>query len=435
MTPRLSNDPLPMPGSPVGETARPQAIEDTAILPRYLTRQPILDSEFRVLGHEFSVRRQTPLPVLPGASSADQNRDELLLAALLDMDYQRALSHKLTLLGLAPESLDNPLVRKLSRGNTVLLVDPTNPTPALLAQCQALSRLGYALAIDEGSLSPGLAPLARQCQYIRVDVGDNDLAALCDRLVRVEGIQGPRLIARNVETGEAYAACRKLGFSLFQGYFFAHARADSGKGFDPGRLRIVSLLNLAAQRAEFPEIEAQFKLDPALTYRILRYINSPAVGLRYPVQSIGHVLLMLGHDQLHRWLTLLLFAQEGEDRRAQALLRTALVRARLAELLGEGRLDRGLAGGLFIAGILSLLDSLLGLRLDQALAPLKLAPAIGDALLRGEGPLAGYLNLAMACEGDDPAGLARLAAPLDLDPATVNHAHLQALIWSEAMDL
>ncbi|HNA29169.1 MAG TPA: hypothetical protein PK437_03880, partial [Thiobacillaceae bacterium] len=140
MTPRLSNDPLPMPGSPVGETARPQAIEDAAILPRYLTRQPILDSEFRVLGHEFSVRRQTPLPVLPGASSADQNRDELLLAALLDMDYQRALSHKLTLLGVAPESLDNPLVRKLSRGNTVLLVDPTNPTPALLAQCQALSR-------------------------------------------------------------------------------------------------------------------------------------------------------------------------------------------------------------------------------------------------------------------------------------------------------
>jgi EAL and modified HD-GYP domain-containing signal transduction protein len=280
-----------------------------------------------------------------------------------------------------------------------------------------------------------MIPLARQSRYLRFDVGGNDLMALCDRLMRIQGIQEPRLIARNVETEETFAACRKLSFDLFQGYFFTQPRPSAARAIDTSRLRIIKLLNLVMSHTGFPLIEAQFKSDPGLSYKMLRFINSPAVGLHHQIRSIGHALLLLGHDQLYRWLTLLLFTHQEANGRSQALLKNALVRARFAEILGENRLAKEYRGGLFIVGILSMLDALLNLPMDQVLTVLNLAEPIVEALLHGRGVYAPYLHLASACESSDRQAIGQLTEALCLCPEAVNLAHLNALIWSEGMDL
>jgi c-di-GMP phosphodiesterase len=416
---------------------RPQPKADEALVPvpRFITRQPLLDGDFRVIGYELKINEASPLPVLPGATSLRQIQDEALLVSVIDLEYQQALSRRLTLLNLDSATLDNPLLDKLPREGSVIAVHPTNPTPELLARCQALSRDGFALALDEAALMPGMLPLAQQSRYLRFDVGGNDLMALCDRLVRIQGIQGPRLIARNVESEETFAACRKLSFDLFQGYFFTQLRPSAARGIDTSRLRIIKLMNLVMSHSEFPIIEAEFKPDPGLSYKMLRFINSPAVGLRHPIRSIGHALLMLGHDQLYRWLTLLLFSHQDTDGRSQALLRNALVRARFAEILGEDLLAKEYRGGLFIVGILSMLDALLNLPMDQVLAALNLSEPIVEALLHGRGIYAPYLRLATACESTDRQAIGQFTAALGLSPEAVNLAHMNALIWSEGMDL
>ncbi len=404
-------------------------------VPRFLTRQPLLDKDYRILGYELKINDRTPLPVLPGATTWQQIQDEMLLVSVIDGNYRQALSRKLTLLNLHAESLDNPLLENLPRENVILSIRPSMPDPALLARCQALSRDGFALALDEAVFSPGLTPLARQCQYLSFDVADNDLMDLCDRMVRIQGIREPRLIARNVRFEETFIACNKLSFDVYQGYFFTELRPSAPPAIDTSRLIIMKLLNLVMNRAEYPALEGQFKLDAGLTYKLLRFINSPAVGLRHPISSIQHALLMLGHDQLYRWLTLLLFNHDGADGRNQALLKNALVRARFAEILGEKRVAADLRGGLFITGILSMLDALLNLPMEQALATLNLAKPTVDALLRGEGIYAPYLGLALACEQGDQPSIGRLSAELGLRDEDVNIAHLNALIWSEGLDL
>jgi EAL and modified HD-GYP domain-containing signal transduction protein len=416
------------------EMPRPleEAIHD---LPRFLSRQPLLDGDYHVVGYELRIDDKIPLPVLPGATTQEQNQDEHLLASVLDQEYRQSLSRKFTLVNLHAVSLDSPLVDMLSRDSTILALHPAAPTLAMVARCQALAEQGFALALDETALLPGMTPLARQCRYLRLDVGDNDLMSLCDRLVRLEGIKGPRLIARNVGTEEAFAACRKLSFDLYQGYFFTQLRPSAPRGIDMSRMRIMQLLNLVMSHAENKAIEAQFKLDAGLSLRLLRYINSPAVGLRYPIRSIGHVLIMLGHDQLYRWLTLLLFAHERSDSRSQALLRNALIRARIAESLGEGRMSGELRGGLFVTGILSMLDAVLNVPMGQAIASLNLAKPITDALLHGQGAYAPYLRLVLACENDDQATLRQVAEELNLSAEEVNKTHLNALVWAEGLDL
>ena len=409
---------------------------DEAPLPatRFLTRQPLLDKDYRILGYELKINDRTPLPVLPGATTWQQIQDELLLVSVIDDHYRQAFSRKLTLLNLHAESLENPLLESLPRENIILSIRPTSPDPALLARCQALSREGFALALDTAAFSAGLTPLARQCQYLSFDVADNDLMGLCDRMVGIKGLREQRLIARNVRFEETFTACRKLSFDVYQGYFFAEFRPSATGGIDTNRLLIMKLLNLVMNHAEYPELEAQFKLDAGLTYKLLRFINSPGVGLRYPIRSINHVLLMLGHDQLYRWLTLLLFNHESSDGRNQALLRNALVRARFAEILGESRLPADLRGGLFITGILSMLDALLNMPMAQAIASLKLSQPTIDALLNGEGVYAPYLRLAIACEKGDQQSIEQLSAELGMSDEEVNVAHINSLVWSEGLD-
>lgn len=409
--------------------------ETLSQIPRFLIRQPLLDKDYRLLGYELKVNDKQPLPVLPGATSWRQIQDELLLVGVIDGNYQQALSRKLTLLNLHVESLDSPLLDNLPKENVVLSVRPTSLDPALLARCQALTREGFALALDEASFTPGLAPLARQCQYLSFDVADNDLFDLCDRMVRVKGIREPRLIARNVRFEDTFDACRKLSFDVYQGYFFTELRPSAPHGIDTSRLLIMKLLNLVMNRAEYPVLEAQFKLDAGLTYKLLRFINSPAVGLRTPITSVQHVLLMLGHDELYRWLTLLLFNHEGSDGRNQALLKNALVRARFTEILGDKALPADMRGGMFITGILSLLDALLNLPMEQAITTLHLSQPIANALLGRPGVYTPLLRLAIACEDGDPRLIGQLSSELGLDAEDVNVAHLNALIWSEGLDL
>lgn len=395
----------------------------------FITRLPLLDADCRIVGYELQIRPRTPLPVLPGATSPAQIQDEALLTTVIDLDYQQALGDKLTLLSLDVATLGNPLLQMLKPERTLLIM-PAGCTGEAEEAAVALARQGYGLVWDE----PSEARQGRIHGHVRIDTRQHNAMSLGHRAITARQRGAGMLIAGHVDTPETYETCKRLSYDLVQGCFYTQILAPGGRELQAGRLVIMDLLNLVMGHAEFPAIEARFKQDAALSYKLLRFINSPAVGLRYPIKSIGQALVMLGHDQLYRWLTLLLFTHGQGDPRSRALLRNAVVRARLTEALGEQRLSRGERGGLFIAGILSMLDALLGLPLEQAIARLKLPDPVIDALLTGSGPYAPYLQLAQACEQFDQDRIARLCDQAGLTADAVNLAHVNALIWSESLE-
>lgn len=422
--------------SPVAmPAAQPRHEEDIRAAPalkRYLTRHPVLDAEYRMVGYELRLRERVPVPVIPGTHSLEQMKEELLLVSVIDMEYQRALGDHLTFLSPRPESLDNPLLDLLPPNKVVVAVAAAAATPGLLERCAALAARDIPLLLD-GDVDGASAPLLAHCRYARLDVGGSDMATLGERLARLQTYGTPRLVAANVDSEEAFDACRRLSFSLFQGGFFACPRAGTPKRVDAHRLRVMELLNLVVGQAEPARLADKLKQDAGLTYRLLRFINAPVNGLNQPIQSISQALMWLGRDQLYRWLTLLLFTAGQPDSRGQTLLRNALVRARFMEKLGTDRFSPPMRGGLFIVGILSQLDALLDLPMRDALAPLNLAPDIADALLHGKGLYGPYLRLAMACERLDLDTVDRLADEYRLDADAINLAHIDALIWAEGL--
>lgn len=240
-------------------------------------------------------------------------------------------------------------------------------------------------------------------------------------------------VAFNAVSPQDFSSSVEAGVSAVSGWFFKQPTQAPAKTISPSHAHIVRVLNLVRSNANVSEIEAALKQDVALSYKLLRYINSAGFGLNCEIQSFRHAVTILGYDKLNRWLSLLL-ATASKDPMAPALMHTALTRGRMMELLGHGLVDASEYDNLFITGAFSLLNVMLGVDMEQVLDAMHLPEAIGDALLGNGGVYAPFLDLAIACEGLDATALAAQAAMLGLTAEQVNRAQLAALNFADRLE-
>ena len=241
-------------------------------------------------------------------------------------------------------------------------------------------------------------------------------------------------VAVNVFDREGFQACLDAGVNAAASWFFKQPSGTPAKALNPAQAQIVRVLNLVRKNADVKDIEAALKQDVALSYKLLRYINSAGFGLSCEIQSFRHAVTILGYDKLNKWLSLLL-ATASKDPMAPALMHTALTRARLMELLGKGLVDKQEYDNLFITGAFSMLDALLGVSMDKVLESMSLPESICDALLGRGGLYAPFLDLARVSEGEDGQAIADQAGMLGLSAEQFNSAQLQALAFAETMEV
>jgi EAL and modified HD-GYP domain-containing signal transduction protein len=203
---------------------------------------------------------------------------------------------------------------------------------------------------------------------------------------------------------------------------------------NPVQATVVQLMEKVRQDADARELETLFKKDVALTFKILRYINSVGFGLNGEVRSIRQAVNILGMQPLYRWLTLLLVTARGSPT-MPALARTAITRGRFCELIGEMRFSKQDQDDLFVVGVFSLLPAFLEMPMDQVLERIVVSDAMSAALADRSGVYGPSLQLAEAVECADVEQLHQLALAMALTPEQINQAHLQALIWVEQLGI
>ena len=285
---------------------------------------------------------------------------------------------------------------------------------------QQLQQAGVPLCLDGYSAGMALPP------------GADFRFILADATATVAGAPG-LLLAKGLVDNTQFDACMQRGFGGAAGWFFLKGATPARK-LNPGQAQIVRLLNLVRANADIKEIEAVLKQDVALSFKLLRYINSAGFGLAVEIQSFRHAVTMLGYDKLNRWLSLLLVTS-SKDAAAPALMQAAIARGRFMELVGKGYIEKNELDNLFIAGAFSLLDILLGVLMEAALADMNLPGPINEALISGEGPYAPFLQLALASEKADYAAFAAQAEELQLPTEAVNRAQLEALRFADSLQL
>lgn len=200
----------------------------------------------------------------------------------------------------------------------------------------------------------------------------------------------------------------------------------------PSYAQIVRLMNLVRKEAEILEIEDELKADPVISYRLMRYINSAAMGFPRQIKSFRQVITILGYHQLYRWLTMLLVTADQRAGRS-AVGMNAVIRGRFMELLGKVHFGKPQADDLFVVGVFSLLDVLFGEPMEKLLQPLNIADSMREALLKRDGPYMPLLLLAEAIEKADEARIETIHKGLHINIETVYDTYSDALTWAEKL--
>lgn len=214
------------------------------------------------------------------------------------------------------------------------------------------------------------------------------------------------------------------------GTWYLQAPPQAGKAQTTSRSQTLQLLQLVNNDADTRDLEDVFRRDATLSYQLLRLVNSPAMRRSREITSFGQAILLLGRQQLKRWINLLLFAARDDDERSALLLAHVCLRARGMELLAQAAgLDRAMQEQAFMTGMFSLLGVLFGSPLPPLLQPLLLGEDMSAALLRGEGELGALLHTWQAVESANAPALQTYLATRGIDVQEYNRLLVQASQW------
>lgn len=284
------------------------------------------------------------------------------------------------------------------------------------------------------ALAPQLALVDPPPEFVVIDAAsDNAEEALRRRAQRP--LAGQRSIVTNLRSFEDVAAALHSGVDYACGAYAQAATPRSGQA-SVQTIAIANIISALVTGKSPREIADLFKADVTLSYRLMRIMSSAAFGLGRSIGSLQEAVVMLGTRELYRWLAVLLLASAGGVPLARALHETALTRGRLLELvaIARGRADPPEA--LFVTGAFSLLDLLLNVPLESALALMPLLPAQTiDALIAESGPWRPYLELALALEACDDARQEAACARLEVNRDKAAALYAEASDWAAGATL
>lgn len=400
-------------------------------------REAVLGKNTRVAGYTLSLGYKINPRVRASSISIQRLYDKVLVRNLQDMGIQRLLAFRLTFIDVSASSLEMPFLEEPQPQGIVYVVG-TNPQlvanhASSLAGLARLRALGYRTGLRADVVeTPGMAPFLELADFLFIDIGNSDIPVISDQMdAALRLAPAIRFVATNIQTLEEYNVCVSLPFAYYQGLFITSREKLDAPRMDAGRLIILELLNKLRGDADTAELTALFKQNLALSYKLLRYINSPGMGLTHKVATLEQALMVLGWKKFYRWLTLLLFTSGPSSGLDWAVMENALIRARLAELCAQDVLPADERDELFVAGMFSLLDIVLSMPMEDVLKQVSLPPWVDEALLYQKGKYAPYLDLAIACEQSDNENVAALAQAVGLDIWRVNGFHIDAMLWAQ----
>lgn len=393
-------------------------------------RQPIFGWDREVVGYELQFQTEDVSAETSGGDAAAGDGGDLLtsrvLLSSLHAGLDRFVGDKTMFCDVSEELLSGDLALLLRPERCVLEV----PAGALVGAsdgavvdgCRRLAADGYTLALDGLHRFSGPDELLELFAYVKTESADGD--GVADAVRRCQPF-GAQLVVQGVDTAEDFDAHLEHGADLFQGYLLATPHAVPGRVLDPGQLAKTRLAaKLLEPESDIAEVEALVRADPALSLQLLHVAGIGAPGrTKRTVNTVGEAVVLVGWRRLQAWVSCLLLS--GGDGVSEETMTTALIRARMCELLGR-RLPGGSSEIAFTAGMLSGLDILLGMQLKDIVRDLPLDDEVRDAILRHTGPL-GFL---VADVIDYQLGKPDEANRCGFDALSLQSACFDALGWA-----
>jgi len=397
----------------------------------YIARQPILNIKQQVVAYELLFRdgKSNSFPNI----DPNQATSNILTNNHLTLGVEQITGDLPAYINFHAETLIKRFPSFLDPKNIVIeILEDIDICDELIDSVKSLKNKGYTLALDDHDFDPKWDVLFPYIDTIKVDILSFSMLEISKFVNRLKGIK-VTLLAEKVETLEQFEKLKVLGFTLFQGYFFARPEMLKQRKISTAKKNILELISYSSQvNLDLDAISQSFSTDPGLTYKLLRFINSPTYGNSQEITSLKHALIYIGELELKKFIALLALADLSENK-CDEIMRLSLIRARFCEAISKQKNDEENPPKAFLTGILSLIDGVLDHDLEFVLNVLPVHEEIKAALRSEDNYLNHYLMLATLLEQgrwqESEQLCQKLALPTDFCLTT----HQEAITWTDAM--
>ncbi len=393
-------------------------------------RQPILSESQELYGYELLYREEGSNAY--NGKDGDMASSSVMAAGFLSMGVDEITGGKRAFINFTEKMLLHHVATLFPKEQIVVeILESVEPNKEVLSACRSLKQRGYTLALDDFVFRPGYENLVKLANIIKVDFFLTRSEEERKEIIKSFGNEKILFLAEKVETQEDYLMALRCGYKLFQGYYFSKPVISSIRGLPQSAMNHLLLMKaFAKEEAQFDDILPIIEKDVAFSYEILRIANTAYYYRGERISSVRRAAVLLGMEELRKWAYITILrkiADKGQD----ALVNICAQRAKCLELVSKRTQAAQWSNELFTAGILSMLDTMMGCPMEEIMKELPLCCETRDLLLGSYDDSAMSLCylLVLAYEKGQWDSFLKLADKLSLSQEIVTKAYLEAIVW------
>lgn len=394
----------------------------------FVARQPVFTADMKIWGYELlfrhSANSQVAMVMDGDQATAQVIADGYALASASMHSHEKAF------INFSRDIFVGPSPYVLPADKCVLeILESVRPDEEVMAACRELKSQGYILALDDYAGQPEFESLCKIVDIVKVEVLHKTPSQVAE-IVKKISLCNATLLAEKVENMDMFKACQRMGFKYFQGFFFSKPEIVPGRKLSSGVMARIRLLEqLSSPDVDIDSLDRIIQTDLAISYRLLRYINSAKFGLRNRVESIRRAVAMLGLQNLRQWLQVIILSDINNTDKARELVRLSAQRGRFLQVLAEEHPTPFAPDSMFLLGFFSLLDAILDQHMEQVLKEISLDPPLKAVLAESTNPNALWITLLKKLDMGDWSELEADANRLGIPMALVDKAALASSKW------
>lgn len=397
----------------------------------YTARQPIFTRSKEIFAYELLFRggMENCFPGIDGDSATSR----LLSNTFFTSSIEQITGGKRAFINFTRELL----VRRIPlmfppQVTTVEILENIVPDEKIIECCREFSSMGYVLALDDFTYTPEIEPLIDLSDIIKVDFMLSTKEQIEDYAARFSG-NGKKLLAEKVETSEDFDKALQMGFTYFQGYFFSKPQIIREADVPTLKMNLLGIIaEIRKEDYQVGKLQKLIERDVGISYKLLRYLNSPFFRRLQEISSIRQAIVMLGEKGINQFLSVIILCELSQDK-PDELLKSSVIRARMCESLGRLKGRGPDPSELFTLGLFSHIDAILDNSMENIMKKLPLSEIIKKTLTGLKTDISDYLDLTVSYEQAAWDRVALLSPALVIAQEKLPQIYREALGWADSI--
>lgn len=402
----------------------------------FVARQPILNKHLQPVAYELLFRDgiHNAFPDV----SAEYATTQIITEQFLTNSLSRLVDDHICYINVPAQMLTNGLVEALPTEKVVIeILETAVPDDDLLVTVTRLKEKGFKLALDDFTMAPEWHRFLPVIDIIKFDLIASSFQEI-ERFIARCPYRHLIYLAEKVETRAQFIQAKRIGISLFQGYFFSQPEIIQSKRLSSSSYNVLQLLKeLNKKELDYDNIERLLSQDVSLAYKAMRYVNnirhrSNLSMMPSPV-NFRYIAMLLGQQELRRFISLVTITRSGDKEKSFELYRLSLIRAKCCELLSLHLSPQDEPLDAFLCGLLSPLEAILDCPMTLLLSDIDLSPDLKQALLENTGKYADYLALVMEYEKQNWQQVRTIIAEMGMTERQIIQLIREGTHWADEM--